>query len=231
MKMFCASMADVFDNHPAVEDSRDHLWELIRKTRRLDWLLLTKRIGNVKSMLPEDWGDGYPNVWLGISVVNQAEADRDIVKLLETPAALRFLSVEPMLAAMDLYAFQKGICTYCSGLGELAASGPTTTFPEDDDGMQRCYDCNGTGKWEDNPGLDWVICGGESGPKARPLDPVWALGVRQFCEHAQVPFFMNQGSSANWALFRDFDTFPEALRVRQWPKSKVDIPIESLNPR
>ena len=69
-RVFCASLADVFDN--GVDRAwREELWQLIRATPHLDWLILTKRIGNVAAMLPNDWGEGYGNVWLGISVVNQ----------------------------------------------------------------------------------------------------------------------------------------------------------------
>lgn len=69
-RVFCASMADVFDNR-APEGARERLWALIRQTPHLDWLLLTKRPQNIAEMLPEDWGDGYPNVWLGVTVENQ----------------------------------------------------------------------------------------------------------------------------------------------------------------
>lgn len=83
-RVFCASLADVFDNEVPVEWRAD-LFDLIQATPNLDWLLVTKRIGNAGRML----ADGIPaNVWLGITVVNQAEADRDIPKLLSTPAAL-----------------------------------------------------------------------------------------------------------------------------------------------
>lgn len=100
-RVFCASLADVFDNQvdPAW---RDDLWQLIRSTPNLDWLILTKRIGNVARMLPTEWASGYANVWLGITVVNQEEADRDIPKLLNTPAAVRWLSVEPLLGPVSL---------------------------------------------------------------------------------------------------------------------------------
>lgn len=100
-RVFCASMADVFDNHPDVMAPRAQLWDLIRRTPHLDWLLLTKRIGNVRRMLPEDWGDGYPNVWLGITVVTQEEVDRDVPKLLAIPVHFRFLSMEPLLEPID----------------------------------------------------------------------------------------------------------------------------------
>jgi len=96
IKVFCASMADVFDNR-VPEQWRADLFNLIKATPHLDWIILTKRIGNVQKMLPPDWGDGYPNVWLLITVVNQTEADRDIPKLLDTPAVVCGLSVEPQL--------------------------------------------------------------------------------------------------------------------------------------
>lgn len=101
LRVFCASMADVFDNNPGVESERQRLWELIRATPHLDWLILTKRIGNAKTMLPADWGVGYKNVWLGASVVNHEEAMRDIHKLVSTPAFIHFLSCEPLLGAID----------------------------------------------------------------------------------------------------------------------------------
>lgn len=111
-RVFCASMADVFDKN-APEGARERLWALIKATPNLDWLLLTKRIGNAKTMLPDDWGKGYPNVWLVISVVNQEEADRDIPKLLDTPAKVRGLSMEPLLGEVKLDGyFDIGIWKY-----------------------------------------------------------------------------------------------------------------------
>lgn len=100
-RVFCASLADVFDNEvdPAW---RDDLFALIRKTPWLDWLLLTKRVGNVRKMLPADWGTGYSNVWLGITVVNQTEAERDIPKFESIPTKVRFLSMEPLLEPVKL---------------------------------------------------------------------------------------------------------------------------------
>ena len=102
-RVFCASLADVFDNHASIlPEWRADLWAMIRQTSHLDWMLLTKRPGNIAKMLPPDWGDGYPNVWIGCTVVNQAEADRDIPKLLAVPAKVRFLSMEPLLRPVDL---------------------------------------------------------------------------------------------------------------------------------
>jgi protein gp37 len=103
MRVFCASLADVFDNEvPALW--RADLFELITATPHLDWLLLTKRVGNVPRMLTEILRPNTmpPNVWLGITVVSQEELDRDIPKLASVPARVRFLSMEPQLAGVDL---------------------------------------------------------------------------------------------------------------------------------
>lgn len=104
-RVFCASLADVFDNGvPAAW--REDLWALIRRTPSLDWLLLTKRPSNIARMLPAGWGDegGWPNVWLGTTVEDQAEADRRVPHLLAVPARVRFLSCEPLLGPVDLSA-------------------------------------------------------------------------------------------------------------------------------
>lgn len=96
--VFCASLADVFDNE-VPDEWRADLWRLIRATPNLTWQILTKRIGNAERMWP---GGDYQNVWIGATVVNQEEADRDIPKLRTLPVAVRFLSVEPMLEQFDL---------------------------------------------------------------------------------------------------------------------------------
>lgn len=175
-RVFCASLADVFDNQVA-DEWRADLFFLIGQTPHLDWLLLTKRIGNVKSLMPAGQTlDEYTNVWLGISVVNQEEADRDIEKLARIPAALRFLSCEPLLEGIDI-----------------------------------------KNQLLDNL-VDWVIVGGESGAHARAMDVGWADQLRYDCERARTPFFMKQGSQTpNWADFKNFDSFPPALQVREWP--------------
>lgn len=102
-RVFCASLADVFDN-AVPNEWRDDLFELIRQTPALDWMLLTKRPQNLEAMLPHDWdlAANWPNIWLGVSVENQEEADRRIPILQQTPARLRFLSCEPLLGPIDL---------------------------------------------------------------------------------------------------------------------------------
>lgn len=99
LRVFCASLADVFDNE-VPQEWRDDLWTLIRETPNLRWLLLTKRIGNVPKMLPRWWP--LPHVGLMATMVNQAEFDRDIQKLLDVPAAWRGISMEPMLGLIDI---------------------------------------------------------------------------------------------------------------------------------
>ena len=163
-RVFCASLADVFDN-AAPTAWRVDLWCLIRRTPNLDWLIVTKRVGNVLGMLPADWGDGYPNVMILITVTNQYEADRDIPRLLSLPAAQRGLSMEPLLDEVDL----SHDLTYLDH-------------------------------------LDWVIVGGESGIKARPMNQVWVRRLRDQCEHAAVPFLFKQWGE--WLPFDESDERP-----------------------
>lgn len=146
-RVFAASLADIFDNE--VPGSwREDFWKLVAATPNLQWLILTKRIGNAWRMLPADWAYGYLNVVLISTVVNQDEWERDVLKLLTTPAQLRGVSVEPMLARIIG--------------GEL---------------LKR---------------LQWVICGGESGPEPRGVNPAWPRGLRDECATAGVPFHFKQ---------------------------------------
>lgn len=100
-KVFCASMADVFEDHPDVKDARLRLWDLIDATPWLCWQLLTKRPENIASMAP--WGNDWPaHVWIGTSVENQRYAELRIPILAAVPAKVRFLSCEPLLGDIDL---------------------------------------------------------------------------------------------------------------------------------
>lgn len=101
MRVFCASMADVFEDNPNIEAEREKLWRLIEETPMLDWLLLTKRPENMLLFSP--WNDLWPaNVWAMTSVENQEEAEKRIPELLKAPALVRGLSVEPLIAPVDL---------------------------------------------------------------------------------------------------------------------------------
>lgn len=109
-RVFCASMADIFDKRwPA--HIRPRLWKLIKATRWLDWQLVTKRIGNAPDMLPADWGDGYPNVWMVPTIVNQEEADRDLPKLFQVPAHVYGVSYEPALGRVDWFQWMRPMIT------------------------------------------------------------------------------------------------------------------------
>ncbi len=223
-RVFCASLADVFDNEVPVQWRVD-LFRLIASTPHLDWLLLTKRIGNWRKRMEESFGqitnpelatwvsrwlNGFPpsNVWLGATVIDQTEADRDVPKLLATPARVRFLSIEPMLGPVDLGRFI-GACER----------------PEDDpQPIEHCERCgcvwNRDEPHECPPGFgprpDWVICGGESGPHARPMHPDWARSLAEQCRAAGVAFFMKQmgGTRDKRGALEDL---PADLRVREFP--------------
>lgn len=126
-----------------------------------------------------------PNVWLGTSVENQHWADVRIPWLLDTPAAVRFLSIEPLLGPIDLTVAGWNLCPGCGGTGERSGY----YFAED--GMGPCRDCEARGTLN-TPGIDWVIVGGESGPDARPMHPTWVQDLREQCRDADVAFFFKQ---------------------------------------
>lgn len=213
-RVFCASLADVFDNQ-VPERWRDDLWHLIDQTPQLDWLLLTKRPQNIAKMLPGPkigapaWGDGWPNVWLGTTVENQEEADRRIPPLLAAPAAVHFLSCEPLLGAVDLEPWlpwpleEREVggkpwgCIDCE-LGDCDdCPAGKAVWVDHEHGP---FDGEGAPSWvhPQRRTLDWVIVGGESGPKARPMHPDWARSLRDQCAAAGVPFFMKQWGE--WGL-------------------------------
>lgn len=184
MRVFCASMADVFDNQ-VPEEWRQDLWHLIARTDHLDWLLLTKRPQNIAAMLPAapvghwaEWGAGWPNVWLGTTVENQVEAERRIPHLMAAPAAKRFLSCEPLLGPVDLRRIEGP-----SGIQVIDALFGESTAPD----------------WSvRHARINWVIAGGESGPGARPMHPDWARSLRDQCAEAGVPFFFKQWGDFVW---------------------------------
>lgn len=102
-RVFCASLADVFDNHKSIRPQWRHdLWTLIRQTPNLDWLMLTKRPQNIARFLPDDWGDGYANVWLGTSTENRTEMLRRGEYLSRIPARVTFWSAEPLLGDLGI---------------------------------------------------------------------------------------------------------------------------------
>ena len=207
-RVFCASLADVFDN-AMPEEWRDRLWSLIKDTPHLDWLLLTKRPGNIANMLPVpfDFDKHFPNVWLGCTVVNQAEADRDIPKLLAVPARVHFLSMEPLLGPVRL---------------PWADSNDKLPVP-DKDGREHLMPASFVERvFNDTfgvPQIDWVITGGESGPKARPMHPDWARSLRDQCQAAGVPFFFKQWGE--WGIGASREKDDEWLPDHLYPTKTV----------
>jgi protein gp37 len=163
-RVFCASMADVFEDRRDLDKWRDHLWDLIGKTPWLDWLILTKRPENLAKMIP--WTNNWPsNVWVGITAENQERAIERIPVLLKYHAPVRFVSCEPLLGPVDLSQWLN-------------------------QGDQK----------HPSEGIDWVIVGGESGFKARPMHPVWARSLRDQCVAAHILFHFKQ-----WGCWRPSD--------------------------
>lgn len=207
-RVFCASLADVFDNQVPIEWLAD-LLALINATPHLDWLLLTKRIGNFWDRvhaagvvlnrrndvgggsagdMTEAWLQEQPpeNIWLGATITSQPEADRDISKLLAVPAAKRFLSMEPLLGPVDLTDLVQKVDP-----GEHHFSALECDVETEDD------------QWG-GATIDWVIVGGESGPGARPMSIRWARELRDQCVSAGVPFFFKQWGE--WAPSRGYQS-------------------------
>ncbi|MGP4114624.1 phage Gp37/Gp68 family protein [Streptomyces sp. 4N509B] len=140
-----------------------------------------------------------PNVWIGTSVEDQKRADLRVPALLDTPAAVRFLSCEPLLGPVDL---KRAVSTRGSERGH----GLTASFVHTGDCCRKFH------------GIDWVIVGGESGHGARPMDIKWAESLVHQCQVADVPVFVKQlGIRAGGKQHHDIDSFPEALRVREFP--------------
>lgn len=186
LRVFHNSLSDFFDNEVPVQ-WRISAMRSIVETPNLIHILLTKRIGNAAEMLDvafravhgqrEKWADNVPgNVWLGATIVNQAEADRDIPKLLDVPARVRFLSMEPLLGPVDLTSID-------------VMGGHGVIFPLK--GTTDCVDGEGAPA-DDVPALDWVIVGGESGHGARPMHLDWVRSLRDQCAAAGVPFLFKQ---------------------------------------
>lgn len=199
--VFSASMADIFDNQVPPEWRADY-WQLVRETPNLNWIIVTKRIGNVQDMVPADWP--FPHVGLVSTIVNQTEADRDIPKLLATPAAWRGISAEPLLGPimLDDIVIQEKV-------GEHHIN---ALFCE-----EHPEDCEGP---MGSTTLDWVIVGGESGANARPMHPEWARSIRDQCAAAEVPFFFKQwGAHAPASVVLPGDHLEED-RDRMLPVSK-----------
>jgi protein gp37 len=217
---FVDSMADLFHEDVSF-DFLDGVFNTMGRATQHRFLILTKRPERMREYVSIFYGDRdtledpWPNIWLGTSVEDQASADKRIPELLATPAAVRFLSCEPLL-------------------------GPVVLKPQ-----------LVPGGWPVPPeprGIQWVIVGGESGSRARPMDLAWARSLRDQCAAAGVSFFMKQMGSKpsdhdgyaglialHEAHGRDMAEWPEDLRVREWPRagsaSSIHSPALEGSPR
>jgi protein gp37 len=229
--IFVCAHGDLF--HEDVPDEWiDRVFAVMARAPQHTFQVLTKRPARMREYLMSFRGDGQgfltrngkdgltsqshmpphrfplPNVWLGTSVEDQPRADKRIPDLLATPAAARFISYEPALGPVDFRRIDdcssgtSWVPRWCNALdGTVVVEHPA--FPD---------------PLTDRPRIDWVICGGESGPGARPMHPAWARSVRDQCEAAGVAFFMKQLSGPKGRAIKDIAAFPEDLQVREYPR-------------
>jgi protein gp37 len=191
-KVFCGSMCDVFEDRPDLVEPRKQLYELILKTPNMIWMLLTKRPQNMQKLLPKEWlsfgaytelgnlhnQSAFPqNVWLGISAENQEQFHKrwPILEWIgrHWKSPVLFISAEPLLGPLNI-----------SGWAE-----PQYREISEDVIIH-------------TRGIDWVICGGESGLKARPMHPDWPMELLNDCDFADIPFFFKQ--QGEWAPVSEF---------------------------
>jgi protein gp37 len=229
-RIFVDSMSDLF-HEDVHEKFIAKVFGIMDLARQHTYQLLTKRPGRMARLLadedfqfhvgwfqsqavrefalPEPASVGpWPlrNVWLGVSVEDQRTADERIPLLLQTPAAVRFLSCEPLLGPIDLFDTSEGVLR---GVPVIRDGGQSHDGP------------SGPSEWFDNsyPGIDWVIVGGESGPNFRPMDLDWARSLRDQCQAAGVAFHFKQHGGRTHAAGgreldgREWNQFPEVCEV------------------
>lgn len=217
-KYFVCSMGDLFHENVPFEWV-DKVMAIIAQCEQHTFQILTKRPLRMKEYFTSNWqcrilnhvkreeGQGFilktvnggklPNLWLGVTTENQEQANKRIPYLLKTPAAVRFVSVEPLLGPIDFYDITLDSEFYhtLKGFGDISLGSRGYVI-----GLK----------------LDWVICGGESGPKARPIHPNWVRSLRDQCKDAGVPFFFKQWGEWYTAwfdmptkkpVFKMFDSF------------------------
>lgn len=178
--IFVCSMGDLFHESVPYEWVNE-VWGIMERCTQHTFQVLTKRpemlVDYLSNALIYNHGI-LPNVWLGVTAENQEQADKRIPILLQIPAAKRFVSIEPMLGPVDLSQINISI-------DRTITHNVLTGIP---------YDWDYGEEIPENriDGLDWVICGGESGPRARPMHPGWAISLRDQCVEAGVPFFFKQ---------------------------------------
>jgi len=220
-RIFVNSMSDLM--HEDVPDEFiAEVFAIMARCQQHTFQLLTKRPERLHAfcnaetrwwdIASKHYGKPLPNVWLGVSVEDQATADERIPLLLDTPAAIRFLSCEPLLAPIDFSPdfgnydardYLRGLLRYGEP-GDAAGAGAGIVT-------------------EQGNKINWVIIGGESGSAARRFDVEWARSVIRQCREARVPAFYKQGGASN-ACPHDragghIDCFPDDLKIREFPNA------------
>lgn len=213
-KIFTSSLTDFF--HEDCDSFRDQAWDIMRRCPQHTFQILTKRPERIKNKLPDDWGNGWNNVWLGTSIGTHDAACIRVPLLLRVPSKIRFLSCEPL--------------THSINLGNLDAE-----LAGDPEYIQiNCLNGNHNDMgrpWYDVPNIDWIIIGGESGNengkyRYRECKIEWIESIIEQCKSAGVPVFVKQlGTYLSKQLkLKDrhggnIDEWPEYLRVREFPNS------------
>ncbi len=185
-RVFCSSMADVFEANEALVEPRMRLAKVIRETPHLDWLLLTKRPENMVRLARRDmdWDGAWPsNVWAGCTVEDQTRAEDRILWLAEVPARVRFLSCEPLLERVNLRDVDiRRVCGLMRNPHPLDPMVKLDALTGHMSGPDDMTDLR----------VHWVIIGGESGPKARAQHLEWTRQIVRDCKAAGVPAFVKQ---------------------------------------
>jgi protein gp37 len=206
-RIFVNSMSDLFHEHIPFSEI-DRIFNVMYLAKHHTFQILTKRPERMYDyILRSAWlsNNPLPNVWFGVSAEDQDTWDHRVGILHQIPAAVRWVSVEPMLgpihASNDLILWR---CSDCE-VEDLH-------HPSDSQYFEFCRD----EAIEQKPAIDWIVVGGESGNGARPMNPDWARSIRDQCIEAKVPFLFKQwGEWAPW----DFDSWePESFK-----KTQLDI--------
>ena len=262
-RVFVNSMSDLFHEGVPAEFI-ERVFSVMALAERHTFQVLTKRADRMRAwftarrfdvkgfaVLQTESGDGHyafpwplPNVWLGVSVENQHFADERIPLLLQTPAAVRFISAEPLLGPVDL----RKVSDSQHGPDWHPLIGWKTRYQHKAQSPDECSlgvessSCDARGV--QHPKLDWVIVGGESGPDARLFDLALARSIVQQCKAAGVPVFVKQLGTAfaiqqpTWSTARRHDRkggdpseWPADLRIREFPAamrvcahSRIEVP-------
>ena len=213
-RVFTCSLSDFF--HAKADPWRDEAWRIIRKSSRLVWLILTKRPALIESRLPADWGQGYPNVWLGVSTgCNQTLNKMDVLR--KIPCAVRWISTEPLLEdisqQINLDGFHWVVTGGESGSGNEYRWAANSTIVSDSKVVATS---------KNRIDYDWK----RGGRRAMMLR--WAENLRDKTKAAGLPFMFKQVTSARSgqgvnALGRDWHEFPDAPHGLKWaPRNPID---------